>query len=71
MRRMHDESDFIKSLFPSPCYECVISQKQSSMGKVHVGDKLHCISLLTGGGEEEWMDGRMRGVTKVSRQNGE
>ena len=38
------------------------------MGKVHVGDKLLSLSFLTGGGEGEWMDGRMRGVTKVSRQ---
>ena len=43
----------------------------SSMGKVHVGDKLLSLSFLTGGGEGERMDGRMRGVTKVSRQNGE
>ena len=38
------------------------------MDKGGVGDKLHSISLLTGGGEGEWMDGRMRGDTNVSRQ---
>ena len=38
------------------------------MGKVHVGDKLLSLSFLTGGGEGEWMDGRMRGGTNVSRQ---